>query len=199
MHIQSHQSVCQSNQVDEFGKGSAETDGIGLLVASMAQLRRLGARALVTTHFLEIFHEGLIPREVSDKICYRMDVFVPPAPLPPPAPAATAGTDLPPYMCICIQTWWRVGRRFLNSSSDNSNRRQRPAATAAGGHEHHPDDRPALQADQGLRLLLRRLLLRRARGARHARRAARRVSSSSSCCCCCGCWWGWWWWWELGD
>lgn len=41
-----------NTQVDEFGKGSAETDGIALLVASMAQLRRLGARALVTTHFL---------------------------------------------------------------------------------------------------------------------------------------------------
>lgn len=70
--------------MDEFGKGSAETDGIGLLLASIAQLRRLGARALVTTHFLEIFHEALIPRDVADAICFRMDVYVPPAQLPPP-------------------------------------------------------------------------------------------------------------------
>jgi DNA mismatch repair protein MSH5 len=73
--------------VDEFGKGSAETDGIGLLVAAMAHLRRLGARSLFSTHFLEIFHDGLIPKEVADQICFRMDVYVPPAPLPAPGPA----------------------------------------------------------------------------------------------------------------
>lgn len=113
--------------MDEFGKGSAETDGIGLLVASMAQLRRLGARALVTTHFLvscfwyccfarmppsrstshsipltqpqEIFHEGLIPREIADQICFRMDVYVPPAQLPPPAQAAGPCHH---HCCVCV-------------------------------------------------------------------------------------------------
>ncbi len=73
--------------VDEFGKGSAETDGLALLVASMVRLQQLGGRALVTTHLLEIFQRhGLLSPHLAQEICYRMDVFVPP-------PSSATATD----------------------------------------------------------------------------------------------------------
>ena len=79
--------------VDEFGKGSAETDGLALLVASLSRLHTLGARALVTTHFLELFQRhGLLSPHLTSEISYRMDVFVPPPP-PPSDPSSSSSSS----------------------------------------------------------------------------------------------------------
>lgn len=105
----------------------------------------------------EIFHDGLIPREIAEQICFRMDVYVPPTQLPPPA-AAAAG---PCVIAACTTAGAHSTFHTMPPHSKPS-RRRRPAAAPG---QRHPDDRPALQAHQGRGLLLGRLLMRCARGA----------------------------------
>lgn len=51
--------------LDEFGKGTRTSDGVALLAASVEQLCRSaeGPRALVATHFTEIFRLKLVAEE----------------------------------------------------------------------------------------------------------------------------------------
>lgn len=41
--------------IDEFGKGTAPADGIGLVAALLRHLSRAGRKCLFTLHFHEIF------------------------------------------------------------------------------------------------------------------------------------------------
>jgi len=51
--------------LDEFGKGTHASDGVALLGASVEHLcrRRPGPKAIITTHFTEIFRFGLVSQE----------------------------------------------------------------------------------------------------------------------------------------
>ncbi|CAN0034956.1 unnamed protein product [Ectocarpus sp. 6 AP-2014] len=79
--------------IDEFGKGTAPADGIGLVAALLRHLSRKGRKCLFTLHFHEIFSHGLVkvsgPDEIhtnlKDVSVFRMDVYVP---SPPKAPGS---------------------------------------------------------------------------------------------------------------
>lgn len=45
--------------IDEFGKGTAPADGIGLVAALLRHLSRTGRKCLFTLHFHEIFRFGV--------------------------------------------------------------------------------------------------------------------------------------------
>eukprot|EP00904_Undaria_pinnatifida_P009103 jgi/Undpi1/5322/HiC_scaffold_2.g00603.m1 len=74
--------------IDEFGKGTAPADGIGLVAALLRHLSRMGRKCLFTLHFHEIFSQGLVKTfgpddmrtELKDVSVFRMDVHVPEAP-----------------------------------------------------------------------------------------------------------------------
>ncbi|CAM9117808.1 unnamed protein product [Pylaiella littoralis] len=73
--------------IDEFGKGTAPADGIGLVTALLRHLSREGRKCLFTLHFHEIFSQGLVKvdgpddlrTELKDVSVFRMDVHVPSA------------------------------------------------------------------------------------------------------------------------
>eukprot|EP00752_Nemacystus_decipiens_P013400 g11865.t1 len=76
--------------IDEFGKGTSPSDGIGLVAALLRHLSRGRRKCLFTLHFHEIFSLGLVKvhgpddmrTELQDVSVFRMDVHVPSAPTP---------------------------------------------------------------------------------------------------------------------
>lgn len=48
--------------IDEFGKGTAPADGIGLVAALLRHLSRTGRKCLFTLHFHEIFRSSQCSR-----------------------------------------------------------------------------------------------------------------------------------------
>ncbi|CAM9138091.1 unnamed protein product, partial [Laminaria digitata] len=74
--------------IDEFGKGTAPADGIGLVAALLRHLSRTGRKCLFTLHVHEIFSQGLVKTygpddmrtELKDVSVFRMDVHMPEAP-----------------------------------------------------------------------------------------------------------------------
>eukprot|EP00903_Cladosiphon_okamuranus_P011998 g11267.t1 len=71
--------------IDEFGKGTAPADDIGLVVALLRHLSRAGRKCLFTLHFHEIFTLGLVKvqgpddlrTDLQDVSVFRMNVHVP--------------------------------------------------------------------------------------------------------------------------
>ncbi|CAM9928524.1 unnamed protein product [Ascophyllum nodosum] len=71
--------------IDEFGKGTAPADGIGLVAALVRHLSQTRRKCLFTLHFHEIFSQGLVKihspndmrTELSDVSVFRMDVYAP--------------------------------------------------------------------------------------------------------------------------
>ncbi|CAM9207864.1 unnamed protein product [Scytosiphon promiscuus] len=74
--------------IDEFGKGTAPADGVGLVAALLRHLSGAGRKCLFTLHFHEIFSQGLVKvhgpddlrTELKDVSVFRMDVHVPSRP-----------------------------------------------------------------------------------------------------------------------
>ncbi|KAH7099547.1 DNA mismatch repair protein MutS, partial [Auriculariales sp. MPI-PUGE-AT-0066] len=59
--------------LDEFGKGTVDTDGAGLLVGALKHLLNRGIdcpRVLATTHFRDIFREDLVPRSLPIRLAH---------------------------------------------------------------------------------------------------------------------------------
>ena len=63
--------------VDEFGKGTAPASGIAVMTSAIQQLCKKRCRAVVTTHFLEMFSLGLLEYGKGGVKAVQMSVFVP--------------------------------------------------------------------------------------------------------------------------
>ena len=64
--------------IDEFGKGTTPADGVSLMAASLRHLLTMGVRGLVSTHFHEIFKDGILREgEEEGLICFQMKMFQP--------------------------------------------------------------------------------------------------------------------------
>mmetsp|Transcript_27036 Transcript_27036/g.64161 ORF Transcript_27036/g.64161 Transcript_27036/m.64161 type:complete len:938 (+) Transcript_27036:223-3036(+) len=63
--------------IDEFGKGTAPASGIAVMVSAIQQLCKKKCRAVVTTHFLEMFSLGLLEDGKGAVKAVQMSVFVP--------------------------------------------------------------------------------------------------------------------------
>ena len=63
--------------VDEFGKGTAPMSGMSVLAAAVDHLSSIGCRAVVTTHFLELFSMNLLVDGRGGVKTYKMGVHLP--------------------------------------------------------------------------------------------------------------------------
>lgn len=109
--------------IDEFGKGTLSSDGIGLLCAVLHQFSKgtPPPKVIACTHFSELFDEGCLSRYL-EPAC--------------PCESAWCNTELHLYMCYHIERWlrcsWRKGKlpvlpsslsedNYIQSCTDASN------------------------------------------------------------------------------
>lgn len=65
--------------LDEFGKGTLDTDGAGLLVGVLHHLLARGAgcpKVLATTHFRDVFRADIVPRELPLALAHMRIMLV---------------------------------------------------------------------------------------------------------------------------